>query len=250
FGATNNYNTDMFERLHIDFAKKAWCTFNKRDEFPQMTRWLSHQENIQSFNQELSWILEQQQLSVSPKSKAATTISSRIFLPKNPTAIGKSFASIQKSHNIPHFQEHLTCYLEMLKPGSTNADVEDSITKPLPFDWLDLYYSFKFSPESLDDEKETVDVVKATPLHGGRFDPVVVLTGDAAEAFWPSSPLAYIQWYSTPTLSPSDQASHNMASVQKLPGNPTWSIIPLANIHQSCMLIPRFDKHSTTVMKS
>ncbi|KAE9384096.1 hypothetical protein BT96DRAFT_1008429 [Gymnopus androsaceus JB14] len=119
---------------------------------------------LNKFQEELSWILEQQQLSVSPKPKAATTISVRIFLPINSTAIGKSFASIQKSHNIPHFQEHLTRYLEMLKPGSTNADVEDSITKPLPFDQLDLYYSFKFSPESLDDEKEIVDVVKATPF--------------------------------------------------------------------------------------
>lgn len=62
FGTTDNYNTEMFERLHIDFAKKGWRASNKRDEFPQMTRWLSRQENIHSFNRELSWILEQQSL--------------------------------------------------------------------------------------------------------------------------------------------------------------------------------------------
>lgn len=50
FGTTDNYNTEMFKCLHIDFTKKGWRASNKRDEFPQMTRWLSQQENVQSFN--------------------------------------------------------------------------------------------------------------------------------------------------------------------------------------------------------
>ncbi|KAF9457694.1 hypothetical protein BDZ94DRAFT_1285159 [Collybia nuda] len=36
FGATDNYNSELFERLHIDFAKLGWRASNKRDEFPQM----------------------------------------------------------------------------------------------------------------------------------------------------------------------------------------------------------------------
>ncbi|KAL1705648.1 hypothetical protein EV121DRAFT_279498 [Schizophyllum commune] len=35
-GTTDNYNTELFERLHIDFAKKGWRASNKRDTFPQM----------------------------------------------------------------------------------------------------------------------------------------------------------------------------------------------------------------------
>ena len=46
FGATDNYNTEMFERLHIDFAKEAWRASNHRDEFPQMVRWISRREKI------------------------------------------------------------------------------------------------------------------------------------------------------------------------------------------------------------
>jgi hypothetical protein len=46
FGATDNFNTEMFERLHIDFAKQGWRASNKRDEFPQMISWLSRQEKI------------------------------------------------------------------------------------------------------------------------------------------------------------------------------------------------------------
>ncbi|KDQ31134.1 hypothetical protein PLEOSDRAFT_1008869, partial [Pleurotus ostreatus PC15] len=50
FGTTDNYNTEMFERLHIDFAKEAWRASNKRNEFPQMIDWLSRQEKLQVFD--------------------------------------------------------------------------------------------------------------------------------------------------------------------------------------------------------
>ncbi|KAJ8095447.1 hypothetical protein PM082_023217 [Marasmius tenuissimus] len=50
FGATDNYNTEMFKRLHIDFAKKGWRASNTRNEFTQMTTWLSRQENVTVFD--------------------------------------------------------------------------------------------------------------------------------------------------------------------------------------------------------
>ncbi|KAJ7255168.1 hypothetical protein C8J57DRAFT_982129, partial [Mycena rebaudengoi] len=50
FGTTDNYNTEMFERLHIDFAKNGWHASNRRDEFPQMIKWLGRQEKISSFS--------------------------------------------------------------------------------------------------------------------------------------------------------------------------------------------------------
>ncbi|KAJ3730728.1 hypothetical protein C8R42DRAFT_550016, partial [Lentinula raphanica] len=226
FGCTDNYNTEMFECLHIDFAKKGWRASNKREKFPQMTKWLSRQENVQTFNKELSWILEQQHLHHFQKQTDSTTVS----------------------------------------------------TSQLPFDYLDVYYSFKFSPETLDDDYSIKDVVKATPLKGGRFDTVVVLTGGSAEttsfsgtrigrvkvifhlpaqltligthkipspSWWPASVLAYVEWYSPPSQTPLEQKSHNMTTIHKLPlvnGIVPWSIIPLANIRQSCMLIPRHDK--------
>ncbi|KAF8204518.1 hypothetical protein BJ912DRAFT_1017925 [Pholiota molesta] len=49
-GTTDNYNTELFERLHIDFAKHGWRASNKRDEFPQMIRWLSRQEKVDVYN--------------------------------------------------------------------------------------------------------------------------------------------------------------------------------------------------------
>ncbi|KAG1756586.1 uncharacterized protein EDB91DRAFT_1233380 [Suillus paluster] len=38
FGTTDNYNTEMFEHFHIDYAKEAWRASNFRNELPQMTQ--------------------------------------------------------------------------------------------------------------------------------------------------------------------------------------------------------------------
>jgi hypothetical protein len=46
FGTMDNYNTEQTERLHIDLAKDAYHTTNRKDEFTQMTRWLEHREKI------------------------------------------------------------------------------------------------------------------------------------------------------------------------------------------------------------
>ncbi|KAG1735953.1 uncharacterized protein EDB91DRAFT_1235852 [Suillus paluster] len=49
FGTTDNYNTEMFEHFHIDYAKEGWRATNFRDELPQMTQWLSRQEKVAMF---------------------------------------------------------------------------------------------------------------------------------------------------------------------------------------------------------
>ncbi|KAJ3833014.1 hypothetical protein F5878DRAFT_666038 [Lentinula raphanica] len=285
FGCTDNYNTEMFERLHIDYAKKGWRASNKREEFPQMTKWLVRQENIQSFNKELSWVIEQQRLQLLQKKQDSIPVSTppsttTLLLPKEPTAPSKALSLIESGHRVPMFASNLRRYLAMLKPGSSRAEVEGGLVKSLPFNALDVYYSFKFSPETLDDDSSIKDVVKATPLKGGRFDTVVILTGDSAEtasftgtrigrvkvifhlpsqltligtykspspSWWPTSVLAYVEWYSAPSQTPLEQKSHNMTTVHKLPlieGITPWSIVPLSNIRQSCMLMPRYDKQN------
>ena len=140
FGTTDNYNTEMFEHLHIDFAKKGWRASNKQDEFPQMTRWLSQQENIHSFNRELSWILEQHSLATtttnvpSVPSAPASHPSQLILLPKVPTSPNKLITSIQTAHHVPLFSQHLKAYLAMLKQGATCNDIDLALTLPLPFE--------------------------------------------------------------------------------------------------------------------
>ena len=47
FGATDNYNTEQTERLHIDFMKDAYRATNNKDEYNQMTTWLDRSEKLQ-----------------------------------------------------------------------------------------------------------------------------------------------------------------------------------------------------------
>ncbi|KAE9389220.1 hypothetical protein BT96DRAFT_1070867 [Gymnopus androsaceus JB14] len=188
FGKTDSYNTEMFERLHIDFAKKRWRASNKRGEFPQMTRWLSQQENIHAFDRELSWSLEQSLLATtitnvpSVASAPAPHHSQLILLPKVPTFPNKLITSIQTTHHVPLFSQHLKAYLAMLKQVAICNDIDLPLTLSLPFERIDLYHSFKFSPEWLQEGVDPKDIVKASPLNGGRFDTVLVLTGDTAQS--------------------------------------------------------------------
>ncbi|KDQ12490.1 hypothetical protein BOTBODRAFT_97407, partial [Botryobasidium botryosum FD-172 SS1] len=45
-GGLDGFSTESPERLHIDFAKKAYSVSNKRDYTVQMTRWLARQEAV------------------------------------------------------------------------------------------------------------------------------------------------------------------------------------------------------------
>ncbi|KAG2338903.1 hypothetical protein BDR05DRAFT_1040661 [Suillus weaverae] len=46
FGSTDGFNSELPERLHIDFAKDAYRASNKRDYEEQMALWLQHQEAV------------------------------------------------------------------------------------------------------------------------------------------------------------------------------------------------------------
>ncbi|EPS92600.1 hypothetical protein FOMPIDRAFT_1137569 [Fomitopsis schrenkii] len=230
-GATDNYNTEAFERLHIDFAKAGWRASNHRDARPQMVRWLVRHEKM--------------------------------------------------AHHSPGLPESLAQYVYRLKNGRplSTSQLQDALTN-MPVNRLNVFHSFKFAPASLSDDNEETDAVKATPAKGqqaARFDTVVVLQGDDAEATglqgtrigrvklifklpstlndprtheqlpapenWATAgPLAYVEWYSK--LNGSPDPTHMMYSVRKAPlrsnGLPVGEILPISMIRQSCQLVPTF----------
>ncbi|KAJ3752330.1 hypothetical protein EV360DRAFT_25789, partial [Lentinula raphanica] len=54
-GTTDNSNSEISERLHIDLAKTGYRASNKRNFMVQMTIWLARQEAIQKFSAYLMW---------------------------------------------------------------------------------------------------------------------------------------------------------------------------------------------------
>ncbi|OBZ73416.1 hypothetical protein A0H81_07111, partial [Grifola frondosa] len=54
-GTADGYNTEGSERLHIDYAKRAYASSNKKVYVQQMTTWLTRQEAVHRFNAYLQW---------------------------------------------------------------------------------------------------------------------------------------------------------------------------------------------------
>lgn len=55
-GCLDGFNTELFERLHIDFAKVAYRAGNRRDYIANMTKWLVRQEAVKLRIAYLDWI--------------------------------------------------------------------------------------------------------------------------------------------------------------------------------------------------
>ena len=176
-GTTDNYNTEMFERLHIDFAKAGWRASNQKDEFPQMVTWLSRQEKITSF----ASYVRAQDTTLAPRLHSRRPLS----LPKHPTQPRKPITLIEQQHHAPSFSLQLKEYLNSFLSPPQRTSARNAVIQPLPFHELDVYHTFKFHPDGLEDEEEYSDVVKAQPASltsAARFDNVVVLNTDDAEA--------------------------------------------------------------------
>ncbi|GBE83271.1 hypothetical protein SCP_0503190 [Sparassis crispa] len=54
-GTVDGFNTENSERLHIDFAKRAYRATNKKAYLQQMTTWLTCQEAVHKFDAYLQW---------------------------------------------------------------------------------------------------------------------------------------------------------------------------------------------------
>jgi hypothetical protein len=183
-GTTDNYNTEMFERLHIDFAKEGWRASNTRNAFPQMIQWLSRREKMHSFQNYVAWQESQDAGANAHLESLSRNADGKVLsLPKYPTQPRQLVTLIEKRHSAPGFTSALKNYLNLLSSQPTSARIASMHT--LPFQRVDVYHTFKFHPPSLEDDEEVCDVIKAAPpakKRPGRFDNAVVLHSDDAES--------------------------------------------------------------------
>lgn len=194
FGTTDNYNTEMFERFHIDFAKEGWRASNKRDERPQMILWLSRQEKVNAFESYLKDGNEETLQGTGPAPGVLKTKASefQIKIAKKPPCPRQSLSSIQQLHNAPGFSRALKEYINSLQPpGASRVSRSALPAGVLPFSSLAVYHNFKFHKvelghtDLLSSEDKDKDVVKAYPAsskRAARFDTVIVLTTEDAES--------------------------------------------------------------------
>ncbi|KAH9910236.1 uncharacterized protein B0H18DRAFT_896286, partial [Fomitopsis serialis] len=213
FGTTDNYNTEMFERLHIDFAKDAWRASNHRDEFPQMMRWITRNEKMALYE-----MFQREQPPHSVTTEGVDIAGTSIKIAKYAPAPQQNLAMVQTRHHAPGFTTALVQFINALQPDSLRLNRQDLSRTWLPFQRVDVFHKFAFTPYELDDGRLTlmlagrVKVIFALP----RKLPAVQ-GGGSAPPWWPRGPLAYVEWYTR--FAPAADSSHLMYSVKKPPSS-------------------------------
>jgi hypothetical protein len=221
-GTTDNSNTELFERLHIDFAKDGWHASNKRDPFPQMVNWLSRREKVCCLDYYLSEMalggdedndtydaIEDNGIDLSEQKKGrfinpstrkdgmdvdsgekATSFNggpaADYYIAKYPSTSNKALSRIMVTHNAMQFVFHLKEYLNGMLADSNRVKRKDLHQAPLPFTTLEVWHQFKIQMPSLLDKDTVQETVKAIPSQrngeNGRFDTVVVIVSEEAES--------------------------------------------------------------------
>ncbi|KAI5886301.1 uncharacterized protein SCHCODRAFT_02591384 [Schizophyllum commune H4-8] len=183
-GTTDNFNTELFERLHIEFAKRGWRASNKRDAMPQMINWLDRQERMLGWERYLAAVTPKEDNGRDDDTVRPTVptnpLEPGISIAKHPTKAAQRVSDITHLHHAPGFEGSLKEYLGAIMRPNPSPPMR-SRKHPLPFERLDVFHQFQFHPLSVDDEDDEDETVKASP-DGNRFDTVLVLTGDDSES--------------------------------------------------------------------
>ncbi|KAI0055814.1 hypothetical protein BV25DRAFT_1815092, partial [Artomyces pyxidatus] len=180
YGTTDNYNTEMFERFHIDFAKEGWRASNKRDERPQMAQWLSWQKKVASVSAYLDSQQPMQDVQVDSSAKG-------IRITKSPHQPHQLISSVEETHDAAGLTQAIKEYINSL------VDCRENVARHnLPFSQIDIYHNFRFTQdevgygEALPSSRGNTEVVHCKPSnekHVARFDTVVVYNNsDEAES--------------------------------------------------------------------
>jgi hypothetical protein len=183
FGTTDNYNTEQSERLHIDFAKKAYRASNRKDEFRQMTLWLERQEKIHQHAALVEW--KQEHHDETPEARKdigpprAPTLCIKMAL--HPSRKAVSFEVLAEKYGAVGFQDALGDFVALTNsPGaSATARAHLSSNTLLTFRSVPVFQNIKFSESG---KSGIIDSVKARPEQKDsygrtipcRFDTVIV----------------------------------------------------------------------------
>lgn len=187
FGTTDNYNTEMFERLHIDYAKEAWRSTNHRDERPQMILWLERHEKMARYEHYLKHILPHK-FPPDPTPSSSSSSPRTVKLVQRAHVPYASIADVENTHNAPGFLRAIKEYLNMHAERPLSR--QDLLRAPLPFETVSIYHSVSFSRYELGHTEavpslNVMETLKARPATGkqpARFDPIIVLDTSEAES--------------------------------------------------------------------
>ncbi|KAF8549637.1 hypothetical protein OG21DRAFT_1478799 [Imleria badia] len=272
YGSLDGFNTENSERLHIDYAKKAYAASNQKDYMIQMTRWLSRQEAVMWFKMYLTW-----RLGGSPKdySKSASEYSGDSDAGSG--ARPNQALTLTAPYHIalhPHFPKRSVPYLIQNHGASFLATIGprgDHTFQPTPHDRFDCFSNLRIplapSEHSCDNDMaqicshpERANGPRKPPT-AARWDTVLVQVDKeqrnkggfrglrAAEVrvifrlpphlgLLPH-PLAYIHWFK-PLCAFNEDVKMFCFGRSTRNHLPNAAVVPVTHLVQPCHLVPRF----------
>ncbi|KAJ7478536.1 hypothetical protein FB451DRAFT_1453183 [Mycena latifolia] len=194
-GSADGYNTESPERLHIDFAKKAYRASNRRDYTEQMALWLQRQEAVALRASYLAWCDEEHSPPDSDDSSDESTSEDNVTVPvtspspsqsliaytiaKRPATLNVSVAQLQLNHGAADILPALTAFLKF--------NFKSCPILPGPFDRFDVYnqVSLHLPRNRYLSDKPRANRIRAIPA----IPPKALVVEDPAQ-YSPSSGLA------------------------------------------------------------
>ena len=190
FGATDNYNTEQTERLHIDLAKDAYRATNRKDEYWQMTTWLERRERVQQHTAYLAWREQAGQDRTTSKRIAPPIPTPRnVKMARNPTAKAVSFDDLARRYGAVYFQDELADFVAHINHPSASAAVRRSRAADtlIPFRSVPVFHKIKFTSKLTSDIIDAVHVrPEQSDAHGrvipAWFDTVLIRESSSGRA--------------------------------------------------------------------
>lgn len=197
FGTTDNYNTEYTERLHIDLAKDAYRSTNRKDEFSQMTLWLERKEKIIRHEKFVNWKHAGSPLPpIIENLNPGIVYERKLVMARNPTRKATKFTTLETDYGAAFFRDALSRYLvQLMNPDLSSTQIERAAAVfEVPFNAVPTFQRIKFStsdPYAQDGPEDSIvdslhvqpsKVLKNGDSVPGRFDTALVNTGNGGKS--------------------------------------------------------------------
>ncbi|EIN09379.1 hypothetical protein PUNSTDRAFT_66356, partial [Punctularia strigosozonata HHB-11173 SS5] len=276
-GTTDNTNTEVPERLHIDNAKRAYDATNKKHDYvKQMTRWLKRYEKVVLLDVHIRWYANELPPPPRIRSRQTTVLPPGPKLSKFPHVKSIAFGRLAADYHAPQFLHALQMLIAISRCSTEHQRISARRRNhdhlPIPFNWVEIWHHATFVVPNVQVDGAPCLVLSpvANPSGGrdrsGRFDTVLVDVAGADDtgieglgiacvrAFFripeqftavmftnhgvsPPGHLAFVEWYTPPSSKGRD---HQMYTVTQKRGRPKVEIIEVSKIQRNCQLFPIF----------
>ena len=144
-GTTDNSNTESTERLHIDLAKDAYRASNRKDEYPQMTRWLERREKVLDHSNFVNWRLAGSP-AADPHLPPRTIQTVCVIMTRHPSVKAVKWAILQTSYGAFNIEKALADFIVLwTRPALTRVQAQHaSGAISFTFRGLRVWHKMKF----------------------------------------------------------------------------------------------------------